>query len=39
MLKKLFAVLGFIAVLIAGGIGGQIGKEAGKAAFSPSKPS
>ena len=35
MLKKLLSVLGFIAILIAGGIGKQIGK----AAFSPSQPS
>jgi len=38
MWKKILTVLGFIVVLIAAGIGGQIGKEVGKAAFSPSKP-
>lgn len=39
MLKKVLSVLGFIAVLIAMATGGQIGKEVGKAAFTPSKPS
>ena len=38
MWKKLLTVLGFIAILIAASIGGQIGKEVGKTAFS-SKPS
>jgi hypothetical protein len=37
-MKKLLSIFGFIAVLIAAAIGGGIGKEAGKAAFSPSKP-
>jgi hypothetical protein len=39
MLKKVLSVLGFIAILIAAAIGGGIGREVGKAAFSPSKPS
>ena len=39
MSKKILAVLGFIAIVIAMAIGGQIGKEVGKATFSPSKPS
>jgi hypothetical protein len=39
MLKKVLSGLGFIAVLIAMAIGGQIGKEVGKTAFTPSKPS
>ena len=38
MIKKLLAVVGFIVVLIASAIGGLIGKEVGKSAFS-SKPS
>lgn len=38
MWKKLLSVFGFIAVLIAAAIGGGIGKEVGKAAFSPSRP-
>jgi hypothetical protein len=37
MLKKLLAVLGFIAILIAGAVGG--GKPVGKVDFSPSQPS
>jgi hypothetical protein len=39
MLKKLLSILGFIAILIAVAIVGGIGKQLGKAAFSPSKPS
>ena len=39
MKKKLLAALGFLAVVIAMAIGGQFGREAGKVAFSPSKPS
>lgn len=43
MLKRVLAVLGFIAILIAavigGGIGKQVGKEVSNAVFSPSKPS
>lgn len=39
MSKKILSVLGFIAVVIAIAIGGQIGREVGKATFSPSKPS
>ena len=39
MWKKVLSVLGFISILIAGNIGGQIGKVVGKAAVSPSKPS
>lgn len=38
MWKKLFPVLGFIAILIAGAIGGGIGKQVGKVAFSFSEP-
>ncbi|MEF8697777.1 MAG: hypothetical protein V5B36_14430 [Candidatus Accumulibacter sp. UW25] len=38
MWKKVVSVLGFVVVLIAAGIGGQIGKEVGKAAFAPSNP-
>jgi hypothetical protein len=37
MKKKLLTALGFIAVLIVAGIAGQIGREAGKVTFSPSK--
>ncbi|MHB8766297.1 MAG: hypothetical protein ACYDA8_18420 [Deferrisomatales bacterium] len=36
MWKKILAVLGFIGILIAASIGGQIGKEVGKAAMKPS---
>ena len=36
MLKKILSVLGFIAILIAAAIGGGVGKQVGKAAFSPS---
>lgn len=39
MLKKVLSVLGFIVILIAMAIGSQIGKEVGKATFTPSKPS
>jgi len=39
MLKKLLSVLGFIAILIAASIGGGIGKQVSKVAFSPSQPS
>ena len=39
MQKKLLTALGVIAVLIVAGIAGQIGRETGKAVFSPSKPS
>ncbi len=39
MQKKLLTALGVIAVLIVAGIAGQFGREAGKAVFSPSKPS
>ena len=39
MWKKVLAALGFIAIIMVGSIGGQIGKEAGKAAYTPSKPS
>lgn len=42
MIKKLLSILGaivsFIVVLVFAGIGGQVGKEVGKAAFAPSKP-
>jgi hypothetical protein len=42
MTKKLLsvigAIVGLIVVLAFAGIGGQVGKELGKAAFSPSKP-
>jgi len=39
MFKKLLSALGlFIAILIAKGIGGQVGREVGQAAVSPSKP-
>lgn len=38
-MKKILSALGFIAILIAAAIGGGIGKQVGKAAFSPSKPS
>jgi len=38
MSKKILGVLGFIVVLIAVGIGGKVGKEVGKSAFSSSKP-
>ncbi|MBC7163161.1 MAG: hypothetical protein H5U26_13785 [Immundisolibacter sp.] len=38
MRKKVLTVFGFIVVLIAASIGGQIGKGVGKAAFSSSKP-
>ncbi|WBA10764.1 hypothetical protein [Salinivibrio kushneri] len=42
MIKKLLSILGgiigLIVVLVFSGIGGQVGKEVGKAAFSPSKP-
>lgn len=37
-MRKLLSVFGFIAVLIAAAIGGGIGKEVGKAAVSPAKP-
>lgn len=37
MWRTVLSVLGFIAILIAASIGGQIGKEVGKAAVSPSK--
>lgn len=39
MSKKVISILGFIALVIAMAIGGQIGREVGKATFSPSKPS
>jgi hypothetical protein len=39
MSKKFLSVLGFIAIVIAMAIGGQIGRETGKAVFAPSKPS
>lgn len=39
MRNKFLSILGFIAVFIAMAIGGQIGREASKAAFSPSKSS
>ena len=39
MIKKLVAALTFIVILIAGAIGGQIGKGVGNSLFSPSKPS
>ncbi|TVL02877.1 hypothetical protein AYI82_20395 [Shewanella algae] len=43
MVKKLLSIIGsivgVIVVLAFAGIGGQVGKEVGKAAFSPSKPS
>lgn len=39
MSRKILLVLGFIAVVIAMAIGGQMGREVGKATFSPSKPS
>lgn len=38
MWKKILSILGFIVVLVAASIGGQIGKEVGKSAFAPSKP-
>ncbi len=38
MWQKLLSVFGFIVVLIAAAIGGGIGKQVGKAAFSPEKP-
>lgn len=38
MIKKILWGLGVIAVLIAGSIGGQIGKEAGKTLMASSKP-
>jgi hypothetical protein len=38
MWKKLLAVFGFIVILIAGVIGGGIGEQVGKVAFSPSQP-
>ena len=38
MWKKILSVVGFIVVLIAASLGGQIGKEVGKRAFTPSKP-
>lgn len=37
MWKKLLTALGFIGILIAAIIGGQIGKEVGKAAIKPSQ--
>jgi len=37
MWKKILSVLGFIVMLIAISIGGQIGKVVGKFAFAPSK--
>lgn len=38
MWKKILSALGLIAVLIAMAIGGVIGKQVGKVAISPSKP-
>ena len=38
MWKKILSALGFIVVLIAASIGGQIGKEVGKSALAPSNP-
>ena len=38
MWKKVLSILGSIVVLIAAIVGGQIGKEVAKSAFSPSKP-
>ena len=37
MWKKVLSALGFIGILIAASIGGQIGKEVGKAALRPSQ--
>lgn len=38
MLKKLVSALGFVVILIAMAISGQIGKEVGRFAFTPKKP-
>lgn len=42
MLKKVLstlgAIIGLIVILVFAGIGGQVGKEVGRAGFSPSKP-
>ncbi len=38
LLSIIGSVIGVIVVLAFAGIGGQVGKEVGKAAFSPSKP-
>lgn len=37
MWKKVLTALGFIGILIAASVGGQIGKEVGKAAMKPSQ--